>query len=137
MEVGKVLMAKTALDGHWRGTAVVSRALMEAGFAVVLLGMAKASDIVDAAVQETPDIIGLNVGGRVEVVERILDALEEAGLDLPVMAGGTIAPRARTTLEKRGVVVFTPGSSLDAIVATARELMGVDRDQSRLQGNGE
>ena len=136
MEVGKVLIAKTALDGHWRGTAVVSQALMEAGFVVVLLGMAKASEIVDAAVQEAPDIIGLNVGGRVEVVERILDALEEAGLDLPVMAGGTVAPRARTTLEEHGVVVFPPGSSLDAIVATARQLIGIDPDRSRLQGDG-
>jgi len=115
-------MAKTALDGHWRGTSVVSRALREEGFEVIFLGMATASAIASAAVEEDPDIIGLNVGGSVEVVTRILDRLEEAGLSLPVMAGGTIAPQARTVLEERGVEVFPPGSSLDEIVATSHRL---------------
>ena len=122
MTTGKILIAKTALDGHWRGTTVVATALRNGGFEVVFLGMATASDIAGAAVEEDPDIIGLNVGGRVEVVARILDRLNEAGVTVPVMAGGTISPQARTFLKKRGVAVFTPGSSLDAIVTTARRL---------------
>ena len=126
MTAGRVLMAKTALDGHWRGVAVVARALREGGFEVILLGMATASAIAGAAVEEDPDVIGLNVGGRVEVVTRILDRLDEAGVSVSVMAGGTIAPQARDVLEKRGVVVFPPGSSLDKIVATAQRLAPVD-----------
>ena len=126
MTAGKVLMAKTALDGHWRGTAVVARALRDEGFEVIYLGMATASAIANAAVQEDPDIIGLNVGGRIEVVTRILDRLEEADVSAPVMAGGTIAPQGREALEKRGVAVFPPGSSLDEIVATSRRLAGSD-----------
>jgi methylmalonyl-CoA mutase, C-terminal domain len=115
---GRVLMAKTSLDGHWRGVAVVSRALRDAGFEVVMLGAASA----DAALQEDVDIVGLNVGGRVEVVERILDRLAGAAPDIPVMAGGTIAPWARKRLEARGVAVFPPGSSLQAVVDEARRL---------------
>ena len=34
----RVLVAKSSLDGHWRGVAVVARALREAGFEVILGG---------------------------------------------------------------------------------------------------
>lgn len=119
---GRVLMAKTSLDGHWRGVAVVSRALRDAGFEVVMLGAASADEIVEAALQEDVDVVGLNVGGRVEVVERILDRLAESAPDIPVMAGGTIAPWASDRLQARGVAVFPPGSSLQAIVEQARAL---------------
>lgn len=115
-------MAKTSLDGHWRGVAVVSRALRDAGFEVVMLGAATADEIVEVALQEDVDLVGLNVGGRVEVVERILDRLAETAPDVPVMAGGTIAPWAGERLKARGVAVFPPGSSLQAIVEQARAL---------------
>lgn len=118
----KILLAKTSLDGHWRGTLVVSRALMEAGFEVVLLGMATADEIVHAAVQEDVDVVGLNVGGRVEVVERVLDALAAQFDDMPVVAGGTVPPWAARRLEARGVRVFPPGSALADIVGTVRSI---------------
>ena len=72
---GKVLFAKTALDGHWRGPAVVVHVLRDAGFEVIYLGMATADEIA-AAVQEDADVVGLNVGGSLAVVMRILDELE-------------------------------------------------------------
>jgi methylmalonyl-CoA mutase, C-terminal domain len=115
-------MAKTSLDGHWRGVAVVSRALRDAGFEVVMVGAATADEIVEVALQEDVDIVGLNVGGRVEVVERILDRLAAEAPEIPVMAGGTITPWARRRLEARGVSVFPPGSSLEAVVAEAQRL---------------
>jgi methylmalonyl-CoA mutase, C-terminal domain len=129
----KMLFAKTALDGHWRGSAVVTRALRDAGFEVVLLGMARASEIAEAAIQEDADIIGLNVGGRIEVVLRILDRLEEAGVTAPVMAGGTIPPQAKPILEERGVEVFPPGSALDDIVAAALRLVGRAREPNGVE----
>jgi methylmalonyl-CoA mutase C-terminal domain/subunit len=118
----RVLVAKTSLDGHWRGINVVARALRDGGFEVILAGMVTGSTIVRIAADEDVDLIGLNVGGRVEVVERILDTLEEAGVDVPVMAGGTIPHYAVERLVARGVACFPPGSSLDDIVACARRL---------------
>jgi methylmalonyl-CoA mutase C-terminal domain/subunit len=120
---GRVLMAKTSLDGHWRGVHVVAQALREAGFEVIVIGMATADDIVSAATQEDADLIGLNVGGHVAIVERVLDALDAAGLTAPVIAGGTIPPSAKRRLEARGVPCFPPGSSLDAIVTEADRLV--------------
>jgi methylmalonyl-CoA mutase C-terminal domain/subunit len=123
--MARVLIAKTSLDGHWRGVAVVARGLRDAGFEVVLGGMLRASEIASMAAQEDVDLIGLNVGGRVDVVSRILDRLHEEGLgDLPVMAGGTIPPRDAEMLESRSVAVFPPGSAMSDIVELARRLTG-------------
>lgn len=118
----KILLAKTALDGHWRGISVVARALRDGGFEVIMIGMARPEEIVAAAVDEDVDLVGLNVGGRIEVVERVLEQLREAGLDVPVFAGGTIAPRYCKLLEAKGVETYPPGSSLDTIVDAAQRL---------------
>jgi methylmalonyl-CoA mutase, C-terminal domain len=118
----RVLMAKTSLDGHWRGINVVSRALRDGGFEVILAGMITADAIARVAADEDVDLIGLNVGGRVEVAERILDTLAANGVTVPVFAGGTIPHYAVERLERRNVSCFPPGSSLDDIVAKARQL---------------
>src|SRR6476646_6988331 len=122
-EHARVLVAKTSLDGHWRGLQVIAKTLRDGGFEVILIGMARDDEIAAAAVNEDVDLIGLNVGGRIEVVERILDKLVESGVDAPVIAGGTISPPNRIKLEERGVATFPPGSSLEDIVTTARRLV--------------
>lgn len=125
MTHARILIAKTSLDGHWRGVMVVARALRDAGFDVVLGGMLRAGDIARMAGDEDVQLIGLNVGGRIEVVHRILDTLEEAGLaDVPVLVGGTIPPQAIDDLASRGVSVHPPGSPLTEIVDAANRLVG-------------
>ena len=121
----RVLLAKTALDGHWRGISVVARARRDGGFQVILGGMISGPEILRAAVDEDVDLVGLNVGGHVQVAERIITELRAARPELPVFAGGIIAPWAAKRLHALGVEVFPPGSSLDDIVAAARRLTGV------------
>ncbi len=115
----KVLMAKTSLDGHWRGIAMVSTALRDAGMEVIYAGELTAEQIVNAAVQEDVDVIGLNIGGRYAIVERSMALLREKGLsNMVVVAGGTIPPEDIEVLIGMGVDgVFPPGSRLDDIVA--------------------
>jgi methylmalonyl-CoA mutase C-terminal domain/subunit len=120
----RVLLAKTALDGHWRGISVVARALRDGGFQVILGGMSTGTEIVRAAIDEDVDLVGLNVGGHVEVAERIIAQLRTARSDLPIFAGGIIAPWAAKRLRALGVEVFPPGSQLDEIVDCARRLTG-------------
>ncbi len=124
---GKVLFAKTALDGHWRGPAVVVHVLRDAGFEVIYLGMATAQEIAAAAVQEDADVVGLNVGGSLPVVMRILDELESCAPDAGVMVGGTIQPQHRSVLQDRGASTFPPGSMFADIVEEARRLVEVRR----------
>ncbi len=124
---GKVLFAKTALDGHWRGPAVVVHVLRDAGFEVIYLGMATADEIAAAAVQEDADVVGLNVGGSLAVVMRILDELESRAPDAGVMVGGTIQPQHRSALQDRGASTFPPGSMFSDIVEEARRLVDFRR----------
>lgn len=118
----RILMAKTGLDGHWRGPTIVARALRDAGFEVVMIGMASTDDIVRAAVDEDVDLVGLNIGGHIDVAIRAVLAVQEARPELPVFAGGTVPPRSKKQLEGMGVEVFPPGSQLADIVASAQRL---------------
>jgi methylmalonyl-CoA mutase C-terminal domain/subunit len=118
----RALVAKTSLDGHWRGVGLVARALADNGFEVVYLGMATPEEIARAAVHEDVDIVGLNMGGRIDGVLNSVAALREAGSDAPVMVGGTIPPQARPQLHEMGIATFPPGSMLSDIVASARDL---------------
>jgi methylmalonyl-CoA mutase C-terminal domain/subunit len=118
----RVLLAKTGLDGHWRGLSVVAHALRDAGFEVVLAGMARPDEIVAAVEQEDVDLVGLNVGGRMEVVERIIESLRATAPGMPIFAGGTLPPAAIRRLQELGVEGFPPGSSLASIVEAARRL---------------
>lgn len=122
----RVLLAKTALDGHWRGLSLVARALRDDGFEVVLLGMATDAEIARAAAEEDVDLVGLNVGGRIEVVERIITAVRNACAGVPIFAGGAIAPWAAERLDAAGVESYPPGSALGDIVAAARRLTGLE-----------
>ena len=120
----RILLAKTGLDGHWRGVAVVSGALRDAGFEVIMMGMSTVDEIVQAAVDEDVDLIGLSIGGHVEIAERAIKALKEEGVDKPIFAGGVVPPWAKRRLEALGVDVHPPGSQLPDIVAAAERLTG-------------
>lgn len=85
--LGRVVIAKTSLDGHWRGVSVVARALRDSGFEVILLGMVKDGEISRAAIDEDADLVGLNIGGRIQVAERIVSTLRSEGYEGPVFAG--------------------------------------------------
>ena len=120
----KVLLAKTGLDGHWRGLSVVARALRDAGLEVVYVGMVLPEEVAMATVDEDVDLVGLNIGGRYEVAVRIIKAVQEAAPGLPIFAGGTIPPPvARRLEEEKGVPCFPPGSSLADITAAAFALI--------------
>ncbi|KJF17157.1 cobalamin B12-binding domain-containing protein [Acidithrix ferrooxidans] len=118
----RVVMAKTSLDGHWRGITIVEHALREAGFEIVLLGMATRDEIMSAVIQEDPDLVGLNVGGRLDLVLSLVDEIAKLESPPPVIVGGIITPSAKRTLEALGVDAFPPGSKLTSIVEAAKRL---------------
>ena len=119
----RVFIAKTSLDGHWRGIAVVSAALRDAGMEVVYGGQLTANEIAAAAIQEGVHVVGLNIGGSYGTVEKIMQTLRSSGLaDVLVVAGGTIPPENIPMLKQLGIAeVFPPGSETDAIVRFIRD----------------
>jgi len=118
----RVLIGKTSLDGHWRGVNIVATALRDDGFEVMLAGMVTGDELAATAVDEDVDLVGLNIGGRIEIAERVVGTLRSRGFEGAVFAGGTLAPYAVRRLTQLGVECYPPGSSLDDIVAAARRL---------------
>jgi methylmalonyl-CoA mutase C-terminal domain/subunit len=122
----RVLTYSTSLEGHWRGIAVVTAALRDAGMEVIYGGPLTPEEAANIAMQEDVDVIGVSVGGRYQVVERLLQILKKNNFKPLVVAGGTIAPPDIPELEKIGVSkVFPPGSSLESIVSYIKENVSV------------
>jgi len=121
----RVVLAKLGLDGHDRGLKVVARILRDAGMEVVYLGLRQTTEtIVDAVEQEDADVVGISMlnAGHLPLGPRIVDALAEAGLDVPVVIGGIVPDEDRPALADAGVAgVLGPGAPTDEVVAGIRD----------------
>jgi len=115
----RVLIAKTSLDGHWRGVATVAQALRDGGMEVVYGGQLTAAQIAQAALQEDVDVIGLNIGGRFGHIGELMRMLKEKGMsNVLVIAGGPLLKEDIPELKQIGIAeVFPTGSDLKDIVA--------------------
>ena len=122
----RVLVAKPGLDGHDRGAKVIARALRDAGMEVIYTGLRQTPEmIVEAAVQEDVDVIGLSLlsGAHGTLVPRIMSLLREQGLPgVIVLLGGIIPEEDIPALKAVGIRdVFGPGTSTEAIVQYVQE----------------
>ena len=125
----RVLVAKPGLDGHDRGAKVVARALRDAGMEVIYLGLRQTPEmIVEAALQEDVDVIGLSIhsGAHNYVLPRVMELLRDEGADdILVVVGGIIPDRDLGELEEIGVdAVFLPGTATTEIVEFIRGELG-------------
>lgn len=117
----RVLIAKPGLDGHDRGAKVVARALRDAGMEVIYTGIRQTPQmIVEAAVQEDVDIVGLSIlsGAHLELFPPIIEGLKKKGkVETLVIAGGIIPDEDIPALKKMGIkAVFGPGTPTDKII---------------------
>jgi methylmalonyl-CoA mutase C-terminal domain/subunit len=117
----RIVVAKPGLDGHDRGAKVVARALRDAGFEVIYTGLHQTpAQIVDAAIQEDADVIGLSVlsGAHLTLFAEVMRLLTERDAsDIVVFGGGIIPSDDIAPLLDLGVAaIFTPGTPMDDIV---------------------
>ena len=122
----RVLVAKPGLDGHDRGAKVIASAFRDAGFEVVYTGLFQTPEMIaSAALQEDVQVIGLSIlsGAHMELFPRIMEALQDRGLDdVLVVAGGTIPKADIPRIKALGVAeVFGPGTRLATIVDFIRD----------------
>lgn len=125
----RILIAKPGLDGHDRGAKSLAYALRDNGMEVLYTGIRQTpEEIVQAALQEDVDIIGLSClsGAHTVFFPRVVELLREKGAeDIIVIGGGIIPEDDIPFLHEKGVTaIFGPGSSIDSIVATIRESIG-------------
>jgi methylmalonyl-CoA mutase C-terminal domain/subunit len=117
----RVLVGKPGLDGHDRGAKVVAAALRDAGMEVVYTGLHQTCEsIVEAAIQEDVDVIGLSIlsGAHMTIfpkVLKLLNAMKASGVI--VIGGGIIPADDMRKLQKAGVrMLFGPGTPTSEIV---------------------
>jgi methylmalonyl-CoA mutase C-terminal domain/subunit len=119
-------VAKPGLDGHDRGAKIIARALRDAGMEVIYTGLHQTPEmIVNAAVQEDVDAIGLSImsGAHMTLFPAVIDLLRESKAgDIEVFGGGIIPDDDIPRLKQLGVSeIFTPGSSTQDIVQWIRQ----------------
>ncbi|HEU5360318.1 MAG TPA: cobalamin B12-binding domain-containing protein, partial [Candidatus Deferrimicrobiaceae bacterium] len=118
----RLLVGKVGLDGHDRGAKIIARALRDAGFEVIYTGLHQTPEmIVNAAVQEDVDAIGLSIlsGAHNYLFPKVVELLREKKMKNVVVFGGGIIPDDDIAgLKKKGVDrVFTPGTPITEIIS--------------------
>lgn len=102
----KVLLAQFPLETHSRGLLTVAGMLRDAGMEVVLMGNALPEQIINAAVQEYVDVVGISTycGGELALGKELMKAAEQKGIkDRAVfLIGGIFPPADIPQLKKIG-----------------------------------
>jgi len=124
----RVLIAKPGLNGHDRGAKIVARGLAEEGMEVIYAGLWNTPEqIVETAIQEDVDVIGLSIlsGAHDVLVPEVLKILKEKGVDnVIVIVGGTIPLEDVKLLKDYGVKeVFLPGTTISEIAKFIRQIV--------------
>jgi len=105
-------MAKPGLDGHDKGALVVSRALRDAGFEVIYLGLyGTIEQIVQVAIQEDVDVIGLSIlsGTHLKVARRLIKEIRKRdGWEVKTAIGGIIPEEDVQKLRRLGIDIIVP-----------------------------
>jgi methylmalonyl-CoA mutase C-terminal domain/subunit len=117
----KILIAKPGLDGHDRGAKIVARGCRDAGYEVVYTGVHQTpEEIVNAAVQEDVDLVGLSClsGAHLHLFSEVVRRLRQKGAgEIRVIGGGIIPQEDIPRLEQAGVAkIFPPGTPVAEII---------------------
>ena len=122
---GKVLLATVKGDVHDIGKNIVSVVLACNNYEIIDLGvMVPAEQIVEKAVEEKVDIIGLSglITPSLEEMVNVAKALQERGLNIPLMIGGATTSELHTALKIAPVysapIVWMKDASQNVLAAT-------------------
>ena len=125
----RVLLAKPGLDGHDRGIKVIAAAFRDAGMEVIYTGLRQTPEmIVDAAIQEDVDAIGLSIlsGAHMTLFPAVLDEMKRRNAsDILLFGGGIVPDDDKAQLEKMGVTkIFTPGAPTEEAIQFLKKIIG-------------
>ena len=133
----RVLLAKPGLDGHDRGIKVIAAAFRDAGMEVIYSGLRQTpAMIVDAAIQEDVDAIGVSIlsGAHMTLFPAVLDEMKARGADDILLFGGGIIPDDdKKELEQLGVArIFTPGASTEEAIEFLRSAVAGKKSDEKM-----
>ncbi len=124
---GRILLATVKGDVHDIGKNIVGVVLGCNGFDVIDLGvMVSAHQILDTAIEQGADVIGLSglITPSLEEMCVVASEMERRGMSLPLMIGGATTSKLHTAIKidpcyTRGQAVYVPDASRAVGVASA------------------
>ncbi len=118
----KLLVGKPGLDGHSNGAEQIAVRARDCGIDIAYDGIRLTpQEIVDAAIAENADVIGLSIlsGSHVSLVEDVIKIAKNCGIEhTPIIVGGIIPDDDISKLQELGVaIIYTPKNfKLNAIM---------------------
>ncbi|MCL4138872.1 UNVERIFIED_CONTAM: hypothetical protein GTU68_037906 [Idotea baltica] len=92
---------------------------------VIYLGLRQSyKNVVNAVEQEDADAVGLSMhnASHMTLAPKMVDALAEAGLEVPVIVGGIVPDEDVLPLTEKGVAaILGPGASAEEVAQTVRD----------------
>jgi methylmalonyl-CoA mutase C-terminal domain/subunit len=130
----KMLLAQFPLETHSRGMFTVAGQLRDAGMEVILIGNELPERIIETAVQEDVDVIGISTycGGELAMGSDLLKAAEERGIkDSTVfLLGGIFPPKDIPKLKELGFSGTFLSATKEEIVACIEKAVAEKRRSS-------
>lgn len=123
----KVLLAKLGLDIHNRGVLTVAKNLRDAGMEIIYIGNSTPQQIVNAALQEDVDVVGVSSlgGAHLSLGEKLISLAKKEGIkdDKIYLIGGALPEDDMEKLTRAGFDgIFTSGATKDEIISTIKNL---------------
>ncbi|MFC1845959.1 cobalamin B12-binding domain-containing protein [Chloroflexota bacterium] len=122
----KVLIAKPGLDGHDKGAKIITLGLRDEGMEVIYSDIRQTpEEIVEAALQEDVDVIGLSSlsGAHNYYFPRVIELVGQKGMNRVLVIGGGMIPSGDIPLLKEKGVreIFGPGTKIRDVATYIKE----------------
>jgi len=127
----KVLLAQFPLETHSRGLLTVAGMLRDAGMEVVIMGNALPEHVIETAVQEYVDVVGISTycGGELALGSALLKAAEQKGIKerTVFLLGGIFPPADIPKLRDMGFNGTFLSATQEEIVSCIEESLASKR----------
>jgi len=124
----KVLLSKLGLDVHNRGLITVAGELRDAGMEVIYLGNSFPNEILNTAIQEDVDVVGVSSlgGAHLTLGRELMEEARNKGLQdrIAFVIGGVFPHQDVEKLKEIGFDgVFPPGATREEIVSSIGKIV--------------
>ena len=124
----KVLLAKLGLDIHNRGVLTVAKNLRDAGMEIIYIGNSTPEQIINAAVQEDVDVVGVSSlgGAHLSLGAKLINLAKKEDIKegKVYLIGGAVPEDDMEKLTRAGFdAIFTSGATKDEIISKINNLI--------------
>jgi len=116
------------LDVHNRGLITVAKELRDAGMEVIYIGNSFPREIIQTAIQEDVDVVGISSlgGAHLTLGGDLIEEAKREGLTqrMAFLIGGVFPPADAAKLEEIGFdKTFMPGATREEILSSIRKIV--------------